>query len=79
MVTAMIAAESADEWATTPAAARAKIIEGRLQKFYAQHCLLEQPWIMDDKRKVEDVRKDLVASIGENVSIGRFARIEVGE
>jgi elongation factor Ts len=76
---AMIAAESADEMAKKPEAARAKIIEGRLQKFYAQHCLLEQPWIMDDKRKVEDVRKDLVASIGENVSIGRFARIEVGE
>jgi elongation factor Ts len=76
---AMILAESADEMAKKPEAARAKIVEGRLQKYYAQHCLLEQPWTMDDKRKVEDIRKDMVASIGENVSIRRFARIEVGE
>ena len=75
----LILAESAEEMAKKPEAARAKIIEGRLQKYYAQHCLLEQPWIMDDKRKVEDVRKDLVASTGENVSIRRFARIEIGE
>jgi elongation factor Ts len=76
---ALIAAESAEEMAKKPEAARVKIIEGRLQKYYAQHCLLEQPWIMDDKRKVADVLKDLVATIGENLTIGRFARIEVGE
>ncbi|MBL8841311.1 MAG: translation elongation factor Ts [Planctomycetes bacterium] len=76
---AMILAESAEEMAKKPEAARAKIVEGRMQKFYAQHCLLEQPWIMDDKRKVEDLRKDLIASIGENITIRRFARIEVGE
>ena len=76
---ALIQAESADEMAKKPEAARAKIIEGRLQKYFAQHCLLEQPWVMDDKRRVEDIRKDMVASIGENVLIRRFARIEVGE
>jgi len=76
---AMIAAESAEEMAKKPEAARAKIIEGRLQKFYAQHCLLEQPWVLDDKKKVADVVKEMVASIGENISVGRFARIEVGE
>jgi elongation factor Ts len=75
----MILAESADEMGKKPEAARAKIIEGRLQKFYAQHCLLEQPWVMDDKKKVEDLRKELVAATGENVVIRRFARIEVGE
>jgi len=76
---ALIEAESAEEMSKKPEAARAKIIEGRLQKYYAQHCLLEQPWIMDDKRKVEDIRKDLVAATGENVVIRRFARIVVGE
>ena len=76
---ALIAAESAEEMAKKPEAARAKIVEGRLQKYYAQHCLLEQPWVMDDKKKVADMVKELVASIGENVSVGRFARIEVGE
>jgi elongation factor Ts len=76
---ALILAESAEEMAKKPEAARAKIIEGRLQKYFGQHCLLEQPWIMDDKRKVEDIRQELVAATGENVSIRRFARIEVGE
>jgi len=64
--------------AKKPEAARAKIIEGRIQKYLAQHCLLEQLWIHDDKKKVEDVRKDMVASTGENVTIRRFARFEVG-
>ena len=76
---ALIAAESAEEMAKKPEAARAKIVEGRLQKYYAVHCLLEQPWVFDDKRKVEDVRKDLVAATGENVVIRRFSRFEVGE
>jgi len=76
---ALIAAESAEEMAKKPEAARAKIIEGRLQKFYAQHCLLEQMWVLDDKKKVSDVVKDLVATIGENLTVGRFARIEIGE
>ncbi len=76
---ALILAESAEEMAKKPEAARAKIVDGRLQKYYAQHCLLEQMWVMDDKKKVEDVRKDLVASIGENITVRRFARIEVGE
>jgi len=75
---ALILAESAEEMAKKPEAARAKIVEGRLQKYFAQHCLLEQPWIHDDKKKVEDVRKEMVASTGENVSIRRFARFEVG-
>jgi elongation factor Ts len=75
----LILAESAEEMAKKPEAARAKIVEGRLQKYYAAHCLLEQPWLLDDKRKVDDVRKDLVASIGENVAVRRFARFEVGE
>jgi elongation factor Ts len=75
----LIAAESAEEMAKKPEAARAKIIEGRVQKFYAAHCLLEQPWVMDDKKKVVDVVKELVATIGENIAIGRFARIVVGE
>jgi len=76
---AMIQAESAEEMAKKPEAARAKIIEGRLQKYYAQHCLLEQMWVYDDKKKVSDVVKEVVATIGENVTVGRFARIEVGE
>jgi len=76
---ALIAAESAEEMAKKPEAARAKIIEGRLQKYFSQHCLVEQMWVHDDKKKVSEVVKELIASIGENISVGRFARIEVGE
>ena len=76
---ALIMAESAEEMAKKPEVARVKMIEGRLQKFFGEHCLLEQPWVFDEKRKVDDLRKDLVAAIGENISIRRFVRLEVGE
>ncbi len=56
-----------------------KIVEGRLGKFYSEIVLLEQPYIRDDKKTVETLIKEAVATIGENIQIGRFARISVGE
>ncbi|MFW6134912.1 MAG: translation elongation factor Ts [Elusimicrobiota bacterium] len=56
-----------------------KIIEGKLNKFYSQNCLVEQPYIRDDKKSVDDLIKDAVAKIGENIVISRFARFKVGE
>jgi elongation factor Ts len=56
-----------------------KIISGRLEKFYAETCLLRQPYIRDDARTVEELLQDVVSTTGENVSIRRFARWEVGE
>ncbi len=56
-----------------------KMIEGRLEKFYEEIVLLEQPFIKDDSKNIEDLRKETVASVGENVVIRRFVRFELGE
>lgn len=57
----------------------AKMVEGRLNKFYQEVCLLEQPFIKDDKKTVEQLVKEAVATIGENIQIGSFYRIAIGE
>jgi elongation factor Ts len=56
-----------------------KMVEGRLGKFYAETVLLEQAYIKDDKKTIEQLVKEAVASMGENIQIGRFARIAIGE
>lgn len=56
-----------------------KMVEGRLGKFYAETVLLEQPYIKDDKKTVEQLLKEAVATLGENIQIGSFARIAIGE
>jgi elongation factor Ts len=55
-----------------------KILTGKLDAFYAQICLLEQPWIKDDKKKVGDLVTEAIAKLGENISVARFARFSVG-
>lgn len=62
-----------------PAAIIDKIIAGRLENFYAETCLLRQPYIRDDARTVEELLQEVASTTGENVSIRRFARWEVGE
>ncbi|MEJ2290817.1 MAG: translation elongation factor Ts [Deinococcales bacterium] len=62
-----------------PANVVEKIVEGRLGKFYAEICLLEQPYIKDDKKTVDTLIKESIATIGENIQVGRFARIAIGE
>jgi elongation factor Ts len=57
----------------------AKMVEGRLNKFYQEVCLLEQPFIKDDKKTVEQLLKEAIATIGENIQIGAFSRIAIGE
>ncbi|NMB15003.1 MAG: translation elongation factor Ts, partial [Gallicola sp.] len=56
-----------------------KKVEGRLNKFYEQICLLEQPFIKDPSVTVQELLTNLVAKIGENIQIRRFVRYEVGE
>ncbi len=56
-----------------------KIVQGRLEKFFQEFCLLEQVYIKDDKKRVQDLVNELVAKLGENVQVRRFARFEVGE
>jgi elongation factor Ts len=56
-----------------------KIVDGRMDKWYEEIVLLEQPWLHDDKVKVGDVLTQLVAEIKENIVIRRFARFALGE
>ena len=56
-----------------------KIVLGKLDKFYDETCLLRQPFVKDDKLKVGDLITNLVATIGENIVVRRFARYELGE
>lgn len=56
-----------------------KIVEGRLQKFFEENCLLKQPFVRDPNVRVEDVVGELAAKLGEPVVIRRFVRFQVGE
>ncbi|MCD4712951.1 MAG: translation elongation factor Ts [Clostridiales bacterium] len=56
-----------------------KMVEGRIAKYYKEVCLLEQPFIKDPDKTVDQLLKEKIAKIGENLSIRRFSRFEVGE
>jgi len=56
-----------------------KIIEGKINKFYSEYCLLNQAYIRDDKKSVDELLKELIAKLGENIKIARFARFEIGK
>jgi elongation factor Ts len=56
-----------------------KIVEGKLEKFYHEVCLLEQPFVKNDKETVEDLLKATIAKLGENIVVKRFARFQLGE
>ena len=62
-----------------PAAIIDKILEGKVRKFYEQVCLLEQPWIRDDEKKIKDLVIAQIAKMGENMKIRRFSRFSIGE
>ncbi|HCF50304.1 MAG TPA: elongation factor Ts [Syntrophomonas sp.] len=56
-----------------------KMIDGRIEKYYKENCLMEQPFIKDPDKTVEQLIHETIARIGENVNVRRFARYEVGE
>ena len=56
-----------------------KIVEGKMERFYSEVCLLEQSFIKDQDKKVSDVVNDSIARLGENIQIRRFARYHLGE
>ncbi|HRN17896.1 MAG: translation elongation factor Ts [Trueperaceae bacterium] len=62
-----------------PANVAEKIVEGRLRKYLSEIVLLEQSYIKDDKKTVDEVVKEAAATLGENIQVGRFARIAIGE
>ncbi len=62
-----------------PEAIWEKILSGKLEKFYEQSCLVDQLWIREDKKKIRDVVAEFGKKAGATLSVGRMARIEVGE
>lgn len=62
-----------------PAAVIDRIVEGKMEKFYSDICLLEQPFIREPGKTVEQLIKEVVARTGENVVVRRFARFQIGE
>lgn len=56
-----------------------RIVEGKLQKYYQEVCLMKQPFIKDDDLTVQDVLTEIIAKLGENVVVRRFARFELGD
>jgi len=61
-----------------PAQVIDKIVEGKLDKWYSEACLLEQPFVKDPDVKIQDLLTSAIASLGENIKIGRFERLEIG-
>ena len=56
-----------------------KIIEGQVERFYKDVCLLEQPFIKQSDRTVEEIVKEAIVRFGVNVAVRRFARFQLGE
>jgi elongation factor Ts len=62
-----------------PPAAWPKIVDGKLEKFYQENCLLEQSFIKDPTVTVKDLVAQKISKIGENMNIRRFTRFQLGE
>ena len=56
-----------------------RIVEGKLQKFFEEACLIEQPYIRDQSIKIKDLLNELVAKTGEKIVVRRFVRFQLGE
>lgn len=62
-----------------PAAVLEKIAEGKIKKFFEDFCLMQQPFVKDPNKTIEQLQKETVALLGENISIRRFTRYVLGE
>ena len=56
-----------------------RIVQGRLEKFFVETCLIDQPFVKDPNRTVAEVVKEAISTIGENIVVRRFSRYQVGE
>ena len=56
-----------------------KMVEGRLSKFFQENCLMEQAYIKDSEKKINDLITETIATLGENITISRYTRFAVGE
>ena len=57
----------------------AKIVDGRMKKFYSQVCLMEQSYVKDPDKTISDLMKEGIAKFGENMQLTRFTRFKLGE
>lgn len=62
-----------------PPAAVQKIVEGKLNKYYATACLLDQPFVKDGDKTIQDILNEQISKLGENMQINRFSRFQIGE
>ncbi|MBT9544501.1 MAG: translation elongation factor Ts [Candidatus Sericytochromatia bacterium] len=67
------------DMASKPENVREKIIEGRIEKFYEQICLLNQPFVKDPSLKIADLVNKSISTLGEKIQVKRFTRFSVGE
>jgi elongation factor Ts len=74
---AIFEAQAADQ--KKPPQVVEKIVQGKLNDFYKREVLVDQAWAKDDKRTVDQVVKEAIGKLGENITISRFARFKVGE
>lgn len=62
-----------------PANVVEKIVDGQIKKYYEEVCLLDQPFVKDPDKKIRDVMHEVIAKLGENISVRRFTRFQLGE
>ncbi len=68
-----------EEFKDKPDNVRDKIIDGKMESFYKEVCLINQPFVKDNDQTIEDLVKNAITKLGENIKISRFARFAVGE
>lgn len=56
-----------------------KMVEGRISKFYEEYCLMEQSFVKDPDKTISQLLNEKISTIGENITIRRFVRFELGE
>jgi elongation factor Ts len=54
-------------------------VDGKMQKYFKENCLMNQAYVRDPDMTIEDLLNDMIAKIGENITIKRFARFRIGE
>ncbi len=68
-----------EEFKDKPDNVRDKIIDGKMESFYKEVCLINQPFVKDNDQTIEDLLKTAITKLGENIKINRFARFAIGE
>ncbi|MHB1605886.1 MAG: translation elongation factor Ts [Leptospirales bacterium] len=69
----------AEEVLEKPEKVRGQIVEGKIEKFMQENCLLDQPYVKDPGVVIKDLIASAIAKLGENITINRFARFQIGE